>query len=143
MPKRIPVHRPLAHQRVRPIEQHLVARRGSAHTRGYTKRWARYSKLRLQQYPHCVRCMMAGLVVLATQTDHIIPVEGPEDPRFWDPTNHQSLCTPCHSAKTAAEDGGYGNRKREVVHSAHANGWGKGGSKVKAKDSETDRKSVV
>lgn len=38
-----------------------------------------------------------------TDVDHIIPVDGPDDPRFWDPENHQSLCHACHSAKTMAE----------------------------------------
>ena len=47
---------------------------------------------------------------MATDVDHIIPVEGPLDPLFWDETNWQSLCHPHHSRKTNAEDGGFGRR---------------------------------
>jgi 5-methylcytosine-specific restriction protein A len=28
---------------------------------------------------------------------------------FWDGANHQALCKPCHSTKTAREDGAFGN----------------------------------
>jgi 5-methylcytosine-specific restriction endonuclease McrA len=35
--------------------------------------------------------------------DHIHPVTGPDDPAFYDPANHQSLCHACHSAKTMSE----------------------------------------
>jgi 5-methylcytosine-specific restriction protein A len=31
---------------------------------------------------------------------------------FWDRSNWQGLCHPCHSAKTATEDGGFGNARR-------------------------------
>jgi 5-methylcytosine-specific restriction protein A len=46
-------------------------------------------------------------VVLATQTDHIVPHRG-NMKLFWDPKNWQSLCEGCHSYKTATEDGGFG-----------------------------------
>lgn len=31
---------------------------------------------------------------------------------FWDQDNWQALCKPHHDAKTAREDGGFGNRRR-------------------------------
>ncbi len=37
-----------------------------------------------------------------------VRVDGPRDPRFWDPGNHQPLCKSCHSHKTATEDGRWG-----------------------------------
>jgi 5-methylcytosine-specific restriction protein A len=50
-------------------------------------------------------------VTEATDVDHIKPHKG-DMTLFWDRTNWQSLCGPCHSAKTAAEDGGFGNARR-------------------------------
>lgn len=49
-------------------------------------------------YPECVECGDPGDV-----TDHIIPITGPDDPLFWDPENHQTLCENCHNQKTAKE----------------------------------------
>lgn len=86
-------------------------RRGTAHSRGYTARWSRYSQDRLKRHPLCARHLERGLNVAAVCTDHKIPVQGPEDPLFWAEDNHQSLCHECHSIKTASEDGGFGNAK--------------------------------
>lgn len=30
---------------------------------------------------------------------------------FWDKSNWMALCKPCHSRKTAKENGGFGNKK--------------------------------
>lgn len=50
--------------------------------------------------PLCAACMQLGLVTLATQRDHIIPLaEGGSDDRG----NEQGLCDPCHEAKSLAE----------------------------------------
>lgn len=40
--------------------------------------------------------------------DHIIPHRG-DQKLFWDKTNWQAMSGPCHSRKTASEDGGFGN----------------------------------
>ena len=40
----------------------------------------------------------------STTVDHIIPHKG-DRKLFWDKTNWQALCKPCHDAKTAREDG--------------------------------------
>jgi 5-methylcytosine-specific restriction endonuclease McrA len=72
--------------------------RKTATERGYGSTWARYSRNRLARQPECVGCGDPARV-----TDHIVPVTGPDDPRFWDPENHQSLCIPCHSVKTTKE----------------------------------------
>jgi len=56
-------------------------------------------------------CRREQTLTPSTVVDHIQPVKGPEDPAFWDPRNHQALCRSCHSAKTAARDGGFGNEK--------------------------------
>jgi 5-methylcytosine-specific restriction protein A len=79
----------------------------------YTRQWAAYSKARLAEYPLCADPFgnHAPRIVAATVTDHIVPHQGDRE-RFWNPTNHQSLCKACHDAKTALEDGGFGNPTR-------------------------------
>ena len=42
-------------------------------------------------------------VEVATVVDHIMPVTGADDPRFYDPTNHQALCERCHNVKRQRE----------------------------------------
>lgn len=79
------------------------ARRGSSHQRGYTHRWAKYSRHYRDQHPLCAHCKEGNRRVPAEHVDHIVPVSGPDDPRFWDPTNHQGLCAACHNVKTAKE----------------------------------------
>lgn len=112
MPKRIQTHRP----RFAPTEverkQANDRRRGSPRSRGYTVSWEKYSRERLKEYPWCAEHLLTDLLVPGSLTDHVVPVKGPDDPLFWDPTNHQTLCWSCHSAKTAREDGGFGNAKR-------------------------------
>ena len=69
-----------------------------------TRQW-RYSRLhKLSASPWCEAC---GAV--ADQVDHIVAVEAGGQP--FDQDNLQSLCQSCHSGKTAAEDGGYGNKR--------------------------------
>lgn len=83
-------------------------RRGTAAQRGYGARWARYRRAFLSAHPICAapECGRA-----ATDVDHITAVRGPNDPLFWEPSNHQGLCHSCHSRKTATENGGFGNVK--------------------------------
>jgi 5-methylcytosine-specific restriction protein A len=82
--------------------------RGSAHERGYTSRWHKARRLFLLSSPLCVACQRAGRLTAATVVDHIVPHRGDAE-IFWDRTNWQTLCASCHSAKTAREDGGFGN----------------------------------
>lgn len=50
--------------------------------------------------PLCAECKRQGRVALATQRDHIVPLEeGGAD----DSTNEQGLCHDCHEAKSKAE----------------------------------------
>jgi len=82
-------------------------RRPNAHRRGYGKRWQKYRRAFLAEHPLCVACQAKGRVTPATDVDHIQAVTGPDDPLFWEPSNHQALCHACHSSKTAREDGGF------------------------------------
>ena len=68
------------------------AKRGSAHARGYDKRWQR---LRLMVLREEVVCRVCGM--LATDVDHIVPKsQGGTDAR----ENLQALCHADHSRKT-------------------------------------------
>ena len=40
-------------------------------------------------------CHDQGRLTAATVVDHIAPHEG-DQAKFWDKTNHQALCKPCH-----------------------------------------------
>jgi 5-methylcytosine-specific restriction protein A len=76
-------------------------RRGTSSERGYDERWRRYSRGFLAMHPICstLECNQPS-----AHTDHIKAVSGPDDPLFWDATNHQPLCHSCHSRKTATID---------------------------------------
>ena len=87
--------------------------RGTATERGYDHRWAKYSRWYRSQHPLCVECERQGRVKPSEHVDHVQAVTGPDDPLFWAESNHEALCRPCHSRKTAKEDGGFGHRKKE------------------------------
>jgi 5-methylcytosine-specific restriction protein A len=84
--------------------------RGTAARRGYGATWQRARRGYLAKHPICVDPYKRheGQVRAATDVDHIIAVDGPADPLFWDSSNWQPLCHPCHSSKTAREDGAFG-----------------------------------
>lgn len=85
--------------------------RGTAAQRGYDRRWRRYRFVYLAEHPWCVECLKESIYTPAKAVDHIIPHKGDME-LFWDPKNHQGLCTSCHSRKTVREDGGFGNTPR-------------------------------
>ena len=64
----------------------------------------------LRRFPLCAECGRNGLTVAADECDHIVPIHIAPD-RMYDPTNLQSLCTPCHRAKSAREDA---ERQRKI-----------------------------
>ena len=98
-------------QHLRVTRQQYDHDRGTAKQRGYSARWAQYSKLYRIEHPLCVVCEAQGRVTVSQHVDHIKPVTGPDDPLFWEPSNHQALCQSCHSIKTAKEDGAFGNKR--------------------------------
>ena len=67
----------------------------------YDRRWDRVSKIRLSREPLCRSCGKQGLVVAATESDHIMPLS--QGGAKYDLDNTQSLCKPCHSRKTMNE----------------------------------------
>ena len=78
---------------------------GTTTQRGYGWDWQQLRKAYRQQYPWCVRCLLGGMKVLATQIDHIQPHKGNPALRL-DFANLQGLCDRCHnSCKRAFEYG--------------------------------------
>jgi 5-methylcytosine-specific restriction protein A len=58
--------------------------------------------MQLAREPLCRICRRGGQAMAATEVDHIVPrSRGGSD--TW--RNLQSLCKPCHSRKTAREEG--------------------------------------
>jgi 5-methylcytosine-specific restriction protein A len=75
--------------------------RGSSTERGYDWRWRKAAKafLALPENALCRVCRVAGVRVAATVVDHVVPHRGDER-LFWDVTNWQPVCAPCHNRKT-------------------------------------------
>lgn len=74
--------------------------RGTSASRGYDSEWKRVRVLALKRDKYlCQHCLAAGFVTPAKDVDHIVPLNiAPE--RRLDLSNLQSLCRPCHRAKT-------------------------------------------
>jgi 5-methylcytosine-specific restriction enzyme A len=92
------------------VRAELDARRGSAASRGYNHAWRKFRAAYLGRHPLCRACQDGGRITEAREVDHIVPLKLAPD-RKYDETNLQALCTPCHSAKTASEDGGFGKAR--------------------------------
>ncbi|MGN6524945.1 MAG: HNH endonuclease [Burkholderiaceae bacterium] len=70
--------------------------------RGYTYAWQQARARFLAENPLCAYCRPRP--VIATIVDHRIPHQG--DKRlFWDESNWQPLCKPCHDGVKAREEG--------------------------------------
>lgn len=75
----------------------------TASQRGYTYAWRKARLVHLDANPLCVYCQRKGRVTAAEVVDHKVPHRG-DMTLFWDRTNWQSLCTPCHSAIKQREE---------------------------------------
>lgn len=73
----------------------------------HTARWLALRKIMLATHPLCAECRRQGRVTVATEIDHIKPHKG-DLFGFFEIQNLQPLCKPCHSRKTAREDGRWG-----------------------------------
>jgi len=76
-------------------------RRGTRQSRGYGRQWDQTRKRILaRDCGLCQPCQHAGRLTTATEVDHVVPkAEGGGE----GDGNLQSICRPCHKAKTAAE----------------------------------------
>ena len=87
----------LARPAVRPVTVAEVARPSDA-------KWQAVRRVVLaRDRGLCVACGATGHVALARDVDHRVPLW--QGGAALDPANLQSLCVPCHKAKTAAEAG--------------------------------------
>jgi 5-methylcytosine-specific restriction enzyme A len=102
LPSKPPVHRPPGARSAAAAKAELDRQRPSAARRGYGSRWRRARAAYLARHPLCVPCAAAGRLALATVVDHVVPHHG-DQRLFWDESNWQGLCKPCHDAKTARE----------------------------------------
>lgn len=103
MPLAARIYRPLGFNR---REQAWISRQ-VPHRHWYNLTlWRGQGGLRLQQLarqPLCEECQANGFIVIATDVDHRVAHKGNWD-LFIDPSNHRSLCHPCHSRKTRTQD---------------------------------------
>jgi len=65
-------------------------------------RWRNLRDMVIARHPLCEQCKSKGLTTIATQVDHILPIEEGGNPTDW--TNLQPLCASCHSKKTRKEN---------------------------------------
>lgn len=111
-----------------PIITHLSSKGGKKHTppakldengekitstkrtKIYGHKWRQLREWVLRRQPLCKECEKRGKIEPATEVDHILK-HGGDMKLFWDKNNLQGLCKKCHSAKTAREDGGFGNKR--------------------------------
>ena len=92
----------------RPAEASRQARREMATN---SAAWRRIRADQLAKEPLCRECDKRRKVTAANVCDHI---DGNCNNNPTDGSNYQSLCGPCHSRKTAREDGGFGNVRPRV-----------------------------
>lgn len=72
--------------------------RPSARERGYDSAWDKARAGFLVKHNQCAMCDAPATIV-----DHVIPHKG--DKRlFWDRSNWQPLCTPCHSGRKQRQE---------------------------------------
>ena len=98
------------------VQDQYEAQRRNNRSHNFSKmygwEWRKVRNNFIKANPLCVICFAKGLIVPANVVDHIKPHKGDKN-LFWNEDNYQSLCKPCHDAKTAKEDGGFGNRRLE------------------------------
>lgn len=86
-------------------------RRGSAAKRGYDADWRRERAKFIKSNPLCIDCLAEGRAEPTKVVDHDPPHRG-DMAKFWDRSTWRARCKPHHDAKTAREDGGFGNPRR-------------------------------
>jgi 5-methylcytosine-specific restriction enzyme A len=91
---------PFVHGRNQAKRHKLPEQKRNSNAMGYNYKWQQFRKAFLFKNPLCNECRKTGKVTIATEVDHIIPHRG-DTKLFWKTGNHQSLCKPHHSAKTA------------------------------------------
>lgn len=68
--------------------------------RGYGAAWQKARRHYLAKYPLCATCQSRDQVTVASVVDHVIPHRG-DMALFWESSNWQALCKPCHDQDKA------------------------------------------
>lgn len=95
-------------KRTRARNKRHDANRPSAAKRGYNRAWRKARDAFLKLYPKCRMCNAPATVV-----DHITPHRG-DDRLFWDRTNWQPLCAPCHNRHKQRQERDFGSEHAHV-----------------------------
>lgn len=112
-----PAHEAYGDEQANAVRRRLDAKRGNSNSRGYGRRWREGTRERiLRRDPvckctneKCTACWGRGCRHGSRHVDHITSrIAGGSD----DDDNLQGLCGPCHSYKTATEDGGFGRQRK-------------------------------
>jgi 5-methylcytosine-specific restriction protein A len=75
--------------------------KGNRHSRGYGSDWDKVKPIAMKRDSYlCQSCIKKGIATAAAQVDHIKPKAKGGNNSL---SNLQSLCEPCHRAKTARE----------------------------------------
>lgn len=108
MPTSAPKHRPL-----RPLApRHQVPERNRQAGRQYATNSATWRRLREQVLARDLyTCRDCHRISARKGEAHVDHDDG--DPWNNDMANLVTRCAPCHAAKTARQDGGYGNARRQ------------------------------
>ena len=80
----------------------------------HSPRWRKASRMFLDEHPLCAQCERHGKTTGAFLVDHIVPHEGNYD-LFWDESNWQSLCNPCHEEKHKGDRWGGGSKSSGLL----------------------------
>lgn len=80
----------------------IDGKRPSSYRMGYDNKWKKRRLIFLRKNPLCESCRENGRYTMATVVDHIRPHKGNKE-LFWDESNWQALCKPCHDRKTFKE----------------------------------------
>jgi 5-methylcytosine-specific restriction protein A len=72
--------------------------------RGYGYKWQKARERFLSEHPLCCYCERTGRITAASVVDHKIPHRG-DAALFWNESNWQPLCKPCHDSVKAREEG--------------------------------------
>lgn len=70
----------------------------SASQRGYDSRWAKLRAYHVSANPLCEDCL--PILAPVHEVDHVVPINGPNDPLMLDAGNLRSLCRRHHAIKT-------------------------------------------
>jgi 5-methylcytosine-specific restriction protein A len=99
------------------VQKQQDERRGTAYERGYDNKWAKARAAYLRRHPLCVYCQRENRLTAATVVDHRVAhrlkeaIDSGDTERitkarslFWDSSNWQPLCGPCHNSRKQSEE---------------------------------------